>query len=160
VNVLFPVEASDDEALLQRLYDRLRARFGFGEASVRLSSRKLTGGEIRYGKPHRITISAHLSPSERRHTLLHEAAHAWAHRLQGVSAGHGRVFRALAKRLGAKDGEAPMTPALAKFRESRQVIYRCSGCRRVFRRFRPFRGRRYCLACDRAGRPSLLRRTV
>ena len=38
---------------------------GWAPAAVRLSRRKLTGGEIRYGTPHVITISAHLSEAER-----------------------------------------------------------------------------------------------
>ena len=58
-----------------------------------LSRRKLTGGEIVYGQPHRITISAHLSPSEQEDTLRHEAAHAWAWRFEGSRAAHGPLFR-------------------------------------------------------------------
>ena len=60
----FPIAEPDAEARLQFLYDRLSTRFGFGPARVRLSRRKLTGGQIVYGRPHRITISDHLSPSE------------------------------------------------------------------------------------------------
>ena len=158
MDLLFPLPALDDEARLQILYDRLAARFGLEPAQVRLSRRKLTGGEIRFGSPHRITISAHLSESEREDTLRHEAAHAWAHRLGRPHAGHGRLFRHLAAQLGAKPGHAPMTPALREYREQRQVVYRCEGCGRLFKRFRPFRGARHCVACDRAGRPSRLRR--
>ena len=158
VEMLFPVPAADAEARLQALYDRLAASFGFGDAVVRLSRRKLTGGEIRYGSPHRITISAHLSDFEREDTLRHEAAHAWACRLSGPRAGHGRLFRRLAAQLGARPGHAPMTAALREHREKRLVVYRCEGCSRLFRRFRAFRGARYCVACDRAGRPARLRR--
>jgi hypothetical protein len=53
VSSLFPVEPEDESARLQFLYDRLAARFGFAAAEVRLSDRKLTGGEIVYGRPHR-----------------------------------------------------------------------------------------------------------
>ncbi len=126
---------------------------------MRLSRRKLTGGEIVYGRPHRITISSHLSPSEQEDTLRHEAAHAWAWRFEGHRAAHGPLFRRLARRLGARDGHAPETPALREFRAARaRVAYRCGGCARIFRRFRPFRGARECLACHRAGRPARLDR--
>jgi hypothetical protein len=159
VQLSFPIAEPDAAARLQFLYDRLAARFGFDPASVRLSRRKLTGGEIVYGRPHRITISAHLSPAEQEDTLRHEAAHAWAFRLEGARAGHGRLFRDLARRLGARDGHAPETPALRQFRDARaRVVYRCRGCARLFRRFRPFRGARECLACHRAGRPARLDR--
>jgi hypothetical protein len=158
VQFSFPIAEPDAEARLQHLYDRLSSRFGFGPARVRLSHRKLTGGLIVYGRPHRITISGHLSPAEREDTLRHEAAHAWAWALEGSrAAAHGPLFRRLARALGARDGHAPETPALREFRDSRaRVVYRCWGCGRLFHRFRPFRGPRECLACHRAGRPARL----
>jgi SprT-like family protein len=155
---LFAIPEPDEEALLQRLYDRLAARFGLDPARVRLSTRKLTGGEIEYGAPHRITISAHLSAREREDTLRHEAAHAWAFRIRGARVGHGPLFRRLAARLGARPGSAPTTDALKEFRRKRSIAYRCEGCGEIFERIRPFRGARECLACWRAGRPSRLRR--
>lgn len=158
MGALFPDEPADEGARLQFLYDRLAARFGFGAAEVRLSNRKLTGGEILYGRPHRITISAHLSSSEQEDTLRHEAAHAWAFLLEGARVGHGPLFRRLARHLGASARKAPLTSALAEHRRRNEVLYRCEGCRRLFRRFRPFRGARYCIRCDRAGRPARLRR--
>jgi predicted SprT family Zn-dependent metalloprotease len=159
VQLSFVIAEPDPGARLQFLYDRLAARFGFDPARIRVSRRKLTGGEIVYGKPHRITISAHLSPSEQEDTLRHEAAHAWAWRIAGARVAHGRLFRQLSRRLGAQDGHAPETQALRQFRETRvKAVYRCEGCSRLFRRFRPFRGTRECLACHRAGRPSRLRR--
>ena len=126
MSLLFPVDVLDDEALLQLAYDRLAARFALGPAVVRLSSRKLTGGEIAYGQPHRITISAH--------------------------------FWRLARQLGARRGPAPETEALRRFREKRNVVYRCEGCLALFRRFRAFRSARYCISCHRKGRPARLRR--
>jgi hypothetical protein len=159
VQLSFPIAEPDPEVRLQFLYDRLAARFGLDPARVRVSRRKLTGGEIVYGAPHRITVSGHLSPSEQEDTLRHEAAHAWAWRFQGARAAHGPLFRRLSRALGARDGRAPETPALRRFRESRaRVAYRCEGCERLFRRFRPFRGSRECLVCHRAGRPARLRR--
>jgi hypothetical protein len=158
VSSLFPVEPEDESARLQFLYDRLAARFGFAAAEVRLSDRKLTGGEIVYGRPHRITISSHLSFVEREDTLRHEAAHAWAFELEGARAGHGPLFRRLSRHIGASPRKAPLTPALAEHRRRNEVLYRCDGCRRVFRRYRAIRGARYCVRCDRAGRPSRLKR--
>jgi len=158
VNALFPLEEPDDEDRLQHLYDRLAARFGLHPARVRLSQRKLTGGEIVYGPPHRITISAHLPPAEREETLRHEAAHAWAFRARGARVGHGPLFQKLARQIGVRRGPAPMTPALENFRKGRAIAYRCEGCGGIFRRVRPFRGPRDCLACHRAGRPSRLKR--
>jgi SprT-like family protein len=159
VELLFPIAEPDPVSRLQLLYDRLAFRFGLDAARVRLSRRKLTGGEIVYGPPHRIVISAHLSPAEQEDTLRHEAAHAWVWRIEGPRSGHGALFRRLSRRLGARDGGAPETAALREFREKRaRVAYRCEGCRRIFRRFRPFRGARECLACRRAGRPARLRR--
>jgi predicted SprT family Zn-dependent metalloprotease len=156
VSLLFPIGPLDEEARLQLLYDRLAARFEFGPASVRLSRRKLTGGEIVYGNPHRITISAHLSESARGDTLRHEAAHAWAHRLKGARVGHSALFWRLARQLGARRAPAPETEALKRFREKKKVAYRCEGCSEIFRRFRAFRSARFCIACHRAGRPSRL----
>jgi hypothetical protein len=158
VDALFPLEEPDDEVRLQRFYDRLAARFGLHAARVRLSRRKLTGGEIVYGPPHRITISAHLPPAEREETLRHEAAHAWAFRARGARVGHGPLFQKLARQIGVRRGPAPMTAALENFRKRRAIVYRCEGCGGLFRRVRPFRGPRDCLACHRAGRPSRLRR--
>ena len=156
----FPIAEPDSEARLQHLYDRLSSRFGFGPARIRLSRRKLTGGHIVYGRPHRITISGHLSPAEQEDTLRHEAAHAWAWKLESRRGpAHGPLFRRLAHRIGAKDGHAPETAALRDFRAERaRVVYRCRGCGRIFRRFRPFRGPRECLSCRRAGRPAGLER--
>jgi hypothetical protein len=158
VSSLFPVEPEDERAHLQFLYDRLAARFGFGAADVRLSDRKLTGGEILYGRPHRITISSHLSPAEREDTLRHEVAHAWAFELEGEQAGHGPLFRRLSRHIGASPRKAPLTAALAEHRRRNEILYRCEGCRRLFRRYRAIRGARYCVRCDRAGRPSRLQR--
>lgn len=157
---LFAVAPQGDEARLQFLYDRMAARFSFGGARVRLSTRKLTGGEIRYGQPHRITISAHLSAHDREDTLRHEAAHAWAFQLRGRRVGHGPLFRRLAAQLGASGGHAPLTAALQEFRRKREVLYRCEGCGQDFRRVRPFKRRMDCLACWRQRSPSLLRRVT
>ena len=157
-DVLFEVGEPDEEARLQREYDRIALRFGLDPARVRLSSRKLTGGEIVYGPPHTITISAHLSKTEREETLRHEAAHAWAFLRKGPRVGHGPLFQQLARQIGVRKGPAPETRALAEYRRARMIEYRCQGCGQVFRRIRPFRGPRDCVACWRAGRPSRLKK--
>lgn len=159
MELLLPIAEPEPGVRLQRLYDRLAARFGFDPARVRVSRRKLTGGQILYGPPHRITISGHLASDAQEDTLRHEAAHAWAWRLEGPKAGHGPLFRRLASTLGARDAGAPETAALKEFRaQGARHVYRCDGCGRLFRRFRPFRGVRECLPCHRAGRPARLRR--
>jgi predicted SprT family Zn-dependent metalloprotease len=158
---LFLVEEPDPQTRLQLLYDRLATRFGFHPARVRLSRRMLTGGEIRYGPPHRITVSAHLPPAEQEDTLRHEAAHAWVWCREGARTGHGALFRRLARLLGTSAAAAPETAALKRFREKgARHLYRCEGCGRVFRRFRPFRGARECLSCWRRGSPSRLRKVT
>ncbi len=160
MSTLFPAEPADEEARLQALYDRLAARFGLGPAAVRISRRKLTGGEIRYGTPHTITISAHLSDGERLETLLHEAAHAWAFARRGARAGHGPLFQRLARQLGAKGGARPGDGGALGFPGAQADPLPLPGCSAEFRRFRPFRGTRHCVACHRAGRPSRLRRVT
>jgi len=155
---LFPIPPPDAQQRLQLLYDRLAARFRFGLALVRLSTRKLTGGEIQYGDPHRITISAHLTVKEQANTLRHEAAHAWAFAVAGSPVAHGPVFQRFARLLGASPGHAPETTALREFRRRREILYRCEGCRCLFRRVRPFPRRTNCLACWRNGEPSRLGR--
>ena len=160
MELLFPVEDADPERRLQLLYDRLAARFGFDPARVRLSRRKLTGGEIVYGPPHTVTISARMSPADQEDTLRHEAAHAWAWRVSGPREGHGRLFRRLSSALGAPAGSAPETRALREFRDrGARHAYRCEGCGREFRRFRPFRSARECMSCAGAGRPARLRKS-
>lgn len=154
---LFALSPLSEEERLQAFYDRLAARFGLGPARVRLSRRKLTGGHILYGPPHAITISAHLSATEREDTLRHEAAHAWAFELEGSRSAHGRLFRRLARQIGARAGHAPETSALREFRKRREIVYVCEGCGVFFRRMRRFRGRRHCVRCYRAGHPSRLR---
>ncbi len=154
---LFEIVTLSDEERLQLLYDRLAERFHLDPARVRLSRRKLTGGQILYGPPHAITISAHLPAAQQQDTLRHEAAHAWAFRLAGPQAAHGPLFQRLARQIGAKAGHAPETTALKEFRNRREIVYRCEGCGLLFRRARRFRGRRDCVACYRARRPSRLR---
>ena len=97
---------------------------------MRLSRRKLTGGEIVYGPPHRITISAHLSAAEQRR---HAAA-------------RGRARLGVAARRAARRARPALPPARAAARRARRpaprrraalaefrahapaIVYRCEGC--------------------------------
>ena len=130
VELLFPIAEADPESRLQLLYDRLAARFGFDPARVRLSRRKLTGGEIvyGYGPPHRIVISAHLAPPEQEDTLRHEAAHAWAFRLDGPRSGHGRLFRRLSRTLGREGRRRPRDSGSALFSRKADPMW-CTAAR-------------------------------
>lgn len=155
--LLFTVEA-DERVELQRLYDALADRFGLHPAKVIVSKRKLTGGHITYGPPHRIVISAHLTPKDRIETLKHEAAHAFCFRTDGPDEAHSPKFWKIARAFGAKRRHAPQTVALSQFRSRKEIVYRCESCRGNFERIRPFRRAMLCAACHRKGRPARLRR--
>jgi SprT-like family len=153
------LDPADESARLQTLYDRLAARFALDAARVVVSARKLAGGHILFGPPHRITLSAHTSPDDRRETLLHEAAHAWCFRHGGGPAeGHSARFWKMAAAFGARRRHAPETEALRQYRRERELVYRCEGCRRVFRRMRAFGRAMVCARCANSGRPARLRR--
>ncbi len=145
---------------LRQEYERHRATWGIGEAMIELSRRRLTGGVIRYGRPHRIVISLHMSVEERRETLLHEIAHAVCWTRDGDSReGHGARFWEVARSLGVRRRAAPETEALRTHREAKAVhLYRCEGCETDWRRFRPFRRAMLCASCHRKGRPARLRK--
>lgn len=159
-----PRGASDEDqadlAALREEYERLRGAWGFGPAAIRLSRRRLTGGVIHYGHPHRIDISLHMSPVERRETLLHEIAHAICWTRDGdAREGHGPRFWEIARALGVRRRSAPETEALRFHRENRAVhVYRCEGCGAEWRRFRPFGRSMLCASCHRRGRPARLRK--
>jgi len=120
--VLFTEDALDrtaDDGItrLRRELERLRRLWRIGPAEVRLSRRRLTGGVIHYGVPHRIVISAHMSEEDQRETLLHEVAHAICWTRDGdAREGHGRRFWSVAKALGVERRWAPETEALASWR--------------------------------------------
>ncbi len=154
---LFEV-VEDDDRLLQAMYDRLAARFGLDPAVVRISQRKLTGGHITYGPPHSIVISAHLSTRDRLETLKHEAAHAFCFSRSGPDEAHSNRFWAVARAFGTRRRNAPETVALSEYRRKHEILYRCEGCRGIFRRIRPYRRAMLCAACHRKGRPARLKR--
>lgn len=153
-------ELAAELAPLQAEYDRLRSLWNLGAAAVELSARRLTGGVIRYGHPHRIQISRHMSPEERMETLRHEAAHAacWA-RDGNAEEGHGPRFWAIARALGVRRRAAPETEALRNHRERTAIhVYRCEGCAGEWRRARPFGRSMLCASCHRKGKPARLRK--
>jgi predicted SprT family Zn-dependent metalloprotease len=159
ISLFEELDPADESAWLQTLYDRLAARFALDPARVVLSRRKLAGGHILFGPPHRITLSSHTSRQDRLETLLHEAAHAWCFRHGGGAAeGHSARFWKMAAAFGARRRHAPETEALRQYRRQREVVYRCEGCRALFRRMRAFGRTMVCARCADGGRPARLRR--
>lgn len=153
---LFPVTA-DEQKDLQSLYDRLAEKFGMAPAQIKLSRRKLTGGHITYGPPHRIVISAHLSVRDRVETLKHEAAHAYCFHTSGPDEAHSAKFWKVAHDFGARRRYAPDTVALTEFRKKTEIVYRCESCRALFHRQRHFRRPMLCAQCHGKGRSARLR---
>jgi len=142
---------------LQATYDRLALRYGLPDARVVLTLRRSTGGVIQYGPPHMIRISAHMSPEDRRETLLHETAHAICHARHGPEEGHSPRFWALAQALGVTRKSAPETDRLIAVRSANaRYSYRCMGCGSEWTRRKPFGRARLCASCDLKGRPSRL----
>jgi len=150
-------ELCSNQASLQALYDAFAEAYRLPPARVELSSRRATGGVIQYGPPHVIRVSAHMSPSDRRETLLHETAHAICHDRWGVDEGHSSRFWEVARELGVTRTSAPETARLATIRErNARYTYRCIGCLGEWTRRNPFGRARLCAACEGKGRPSRL----
>ena len=146
-----------DQASLQALYDALAEAYRLSPARVELSARRATGGVIQYGPPHVIRVSAHMSPADRRETLLHETAHAICHDRWGVEEGHSSRFWEIARELGVTRKSAPETDRLATIRaRNARYTYRCVGCADEWTRRNPFGRARLCAACEGKGRPSRL----
>ncbi len=105
-------------------------------------------GSCQYGKK-RITLSRHYvahnadKPEMVRDTILHEIAHA----LVGGGHGHGPVWRAKCREIGALpqtcklEGSITVTPG--------KYVAKCGGCSREFRRFRKPKAYRpvWCAIC-------------
>ena len=160
---LFAEPASRREGLeaaersLQAIYDDLASRWGLPPARVLLSMRRATGGAIRYGPPHLIRISSHMSEGDQKETLLHETAHAICHARWGSDEGHSRRFWSIARSLGVRRRSAPETDRLVAVRlTNARYSYRCPGCSAEWTRRRPFGHARLCASCERAGRPARL----
>ncbi len=156
---LFPVteRPAPDGKSLQAIYDQLAADHGLPAARVVITMRRATGGMIRYGPPHLIRISGHMSESDQRETLLHEVAHAVCHARWGSREGHSSRFWAVAEALGVKRHSAPVTERLREVRYANaRYVYRCMGCLNEWTRKKPFHGARLCASCQRKGRPARL----
>ena len=150
-------ELHADQASLQALYDTLAQIYRLPAARVELSSRRATGGVIQYGPPHVIRVSAHMSPADRRETLLHETAHAICHDRWGVDEGHSSRFWEIAQELGVTRKAAPETDRLATIRaRNARYVYRCIGCLGEWTRRTAFGRARLCASCEGKGRPSRL----
>jgi predicted SprT family Zn-dependent metalloprotease len=150
-------ELRADQASLQALYDAFAEAYRLPAARVELSARRATGGVIQYGPPHVIRVSAHMSASDRRETLLHETAHAICHDRWGVEEGHSSRFWEIARELGVTRKSAPETDRLATIRaRNARYTYRCVGCAGEWTRRSPFGRARLCASCEGKGRPSRL----
>lgn len=98
---------------------------------VRLSNRMTRGmGSCRYkgGVAFEITLSFKTfqhdaNRPELRDTILHEIAHAIA----GIKAGHGPVWRAVARKIGAKPQRVCTTLAVSAIQYVEVACYVCSG---------------------------------
>lgn len=162
---LFPAEEFEarrpqprvDKDSLQRLYNQLAASYGLPAARVEVTLRRATGGMIRYGPPHVIRVSGHMSPEDQRETLLHETAHAICHSRWGPEEGHSNRFWEVARQLGVRRKSAPVTEQLKAVRQANaRYVYRCLGCLAEWTRRKPFRGGRLCATCLRKGQPARL----
>jgi predicted SprT family Zn-dependent metalloprotease len=122
---------------------RLMKRHGLSQWGFGLNRSKRNLGLCRYAE-RRIELSAHFvaqhDEPEIRDVILHEIAHA----LAGHDAGHGSLWRAICRAIGAR----PERCGSAKMPMGRWLAT-CPGCRRQYDRIRrPPRSRRYmCPAC-------------
>ncbi len=152
-----PGSVRESERRLQALYDGLAKRHNLPPARVVVTARRATGGVIQYGPPHVIRISAFMSEEDRRHTLLHETAHAICHARWGACEGHSARFWTVARQLGVTRKTAPETERLAVIRAANaRYAYRCIGCAAEWTRRTPFGRARLCASCEGKGRPSRL----
>jgi predicted SprT family Zn-dependent metalloprotease len=107
------------------------AAHGLGDWSFRFNRSKLNMGLCRYGL-RRVELSAHFvegnSEEAVRDTLLHEIAHA----LAGRSAGHGPLWKAMCRRVGARP-ERLSFEAVMPLGRWRAV---CGGCGELHHRHR------------------------
>lgn len=151
-----PLPPGDKDGL-QKLYNQIAATHGLPPARVEVTMRRATGGMIRYGPPHVIRVSGHMSTEDQRETLLHETAHAICHARWGPEEGHSKRFWEVARQLGVRRRSAPLTEQLKAVRQANaRYVYRCIGCLSEWARRKPFRGGRLCAACLRKGHPARL----
>jgi predicted SprT family Zn-dependent metalloprotease len=127
---------SERAAAVRELARRLMNEHGLADWEFGLNTNVRRAGVCFYprgGEPGRIELSAHLvernGDDEVRDTILHEIAHA----LVGPRHGHGRVWRAKCRAIGARPeacyGEDIDMPP-GKWRAE------CPGCRQTFHRHR------------------------
>lgn len=138
-----PLPESTDPAAVTRWARRVMNEFGLSDWSFGWDNARRRLGACHYGDC-RITMSRHFvrmnGGAELRETLLHEVAHA----LVGPGHGHDRVWRAMARRVGATPracGMADMPPG--------NVVAVCGGCLKSYRRHRRPRAgvRHWCRRC-------------
>jgi predicted SprT family Zn-dependent metalloprotease len=138
-----PLPESNDPAVVSQWARKVMDSFGLHDWAFAFDNARRRLGACHYGDC-RITMSRHFvrlnGGSELRETLLHEVAHA----LVGPGHGHGRVWQAMARRVGCRPvrcGRAEMPAG--------NVAATCGCCARVFRRHRrPSAGvRHWCRRC-------------
>lgn len=128
----------------------LMAKHGLVGWSLAFNNRKSTMGLCSYTKK-RITLSRlhieHDSDEAVRNTILHEIAHA----LCSKADGHGPVWKAMARKIGARPercGESQLAHAI-----KHRWIGHCTKCGPVYKRHRLARHLRHDSICHRCGTP-------
>lgn len=113
--------------------------FGLDHARTRLGCCHYTEKRITCSRH----LVAYLAPDEVEQVILHEIAHG----LSGHAAGHGKVWRRQANKLGYTGGRTIEVP---EARLAARWLGRCSAGHEVLRHRRPAK-RVYCGACARQG---------
>lgn len=120
----------------RKLAVKLMAEHGLGGWQFAFNNRKTGLGLCVYpqplrGRPGRIELSVafieRISQEETLDTILHEIAHA----LAGKAAGHGPVWKAICRRLGARPERCSVIE-----RTGGKYLGVCVGCEKKFHRFR------------------------
>lgn len=110
------------------------------EAVIEWRDYPTTAGRA-YFEGNRIRLSRRVLETEEqvRDTVLHEYAHLVVNEMHGPSAKpHGKEWRAVMKRLGAKAKATHDYPVERRY-QARRIVYRCTACGYLLLRARPLR---------------------
>jgi hypothetical protein len=143
-----PLPPSADPAAVREWAEGVIGSFGLSDWRFEIGRAVRRLGVCRY-RTRTIGVSAFVldQPHELRNTLLHEIAHA----LVGPRQGHGPVWRAMARRIGARPERCNTTAVVPKGKWQAN----CHGCQRVAHRHRKPKRLNgwFCRACGpRIGR--------
>ena len=139
-----PLPPSADPTAVREWAEGVIRSFGLSDWRFEIGRAKRRLGVCRF-RTRTIGVSAFVldQPQELRNTMLHEIAHA----LVGPRHGHGPVWRAMARRIGARAERCNTTAVVPQGRWRAN----CHGCQRVAHRHR--RPKKingwYCRACGR-----------